>query len=479
MEFPKRNFDKVAKIIEYNTLVDLYYRNKNNPEQSELINKVSNKFNELFNSDIAKSKSQHKYIEAYVIPEGTELSKEYINQVTKICNSVGVNVLVDPEHVLVRNNTENPITKNDYVLITHQEYLQQGIDRINGGAGTFILLDSKSTQTEADYNIHGQFGPNSINSALLKDRKINNPSQSVGLALVVEKNSKLYQDSINMMNMRMAITEVPDAPLVPDSAKKWATQVPAYAPPLKPIEANLDAHSAVSLDNLAKYIEADIMVELYHRNKNNPEKAELIENLKEKFSNSFEKNNDITKSYEAKYISTYVIPEKTNISQIYLAKAHEICKDLGINISINPKGNINKDEYVILSTNHTMNISSEKLNQATGVSLVLDHLEIAGSGPNIMPDVLKKLKSKDKNISMILITDAGSDTHNEIVNNPQVASKVFAKSVPEAPVVKNVWDYGLSNYKPQNSSNLSDKIKNIRDNLNSPNSHNQQNKLGS
>lgn len=475
MEFPKYNFDKVAKVIEHNTLVDLYQRNKNNPEQTELVNKVVNKFNDLFTADIAKSKLQHNYIEAYVIPEGTELSKEYINQVTKICNSVGVNVVVDPEHVLVTGNAHNPITKNDYVIVTHQEYLKQGIDRINNGAGTFFLLDSKSTQTEVDYNIHGQFGPNSINSALLQDRKTNEPSKSIGLALIVEKNSRLYYTCIDMMSMKLLMTEVPDAPLAPKIEPKWQTK-PPYIPPVKTGQPTLDDHAPVSLDKLAKSVEADIMVELYHRNKNNPEKTDLIEKLKERFSRSFDKYNDITKSYESKYISGYVIPDKTNISQIYLAKAQEICTDLGINMVINPQSEINKDDYVLMSNMPAMKIKPELLTQATGVSFVLDQLEFMDT--NSMLEAINTLKSKGKNISMTLITDVSSNTHKELVNTSYIAGKVHIKSVPEAPTVKNAEDHVVSDYTTQNSSNLGNKIKGMRY-LSSTNNHNQKNKLGS
>jgi hypothetical protein len=114
----KENIDYISKYIEHDIVYNIYTSNKNNPNKKELLDKVKFKYQNFYKIE-GTDLHLHKIIQEentnnlFVVPENTDMTDFYIDKVKLVCNSLGLNVKVDP--------TE-PTNENDYVIITNKGY---------------------------------------------------------------------------------------------------------------------------------------------------------------------------------------------------------------------------------------------------------------------------------------------------------------------------------------------------------------------
>lgn len=94
-----------------------------------------------------------------------------------------------------------------------------------------------------------------------------------------------------------------------------------------------------------EYVTHDILKDLYARNEGNPDNQELVSKIQSKYKQLY--NVDINSK---QLISmAFVIPNNTDFTKLYVDKVQEICKDLGVNVQINPTVATNKNDYVIVT----------------------------------------------------------------------------------------------------------------------------------
>lgn len=94
-----------------------------------------------------------------------------------------------------------------------------------------------------------------------------------------------------------------------------------------------------------EYVTHDILKDFYARNEGNPDNQELVSKIQSKYKQLY--NVDIN----SKQLTSmaFIIPNDTDFTKLYVDKVQEICKDLGVNVQIDPTVATNKNDYVILT----------------------------------------------------------------------------------------------------------------------------------
>lgn len=229
-----------------------------------------------------------------------------------------------------------------------------------------------------------------------------------------------------------------------------------------------------NLDKILQYIEHDIIMDLYSSNKDNAEKKDLITKLSNKYQELYKIDILKADAYNAKHkkiFSTYIIPEGTNINDIYIEKVKNVCNEFGVNVEINPKEpnplvSIKNSYTVITEDNYFDHLPmggfrTEVIRKGLGVSILSNNPEL-NSDLNHKIYLLKennRVSSKKMNFTITLTKDL---IPNEIICD--FLSTMHIVEVPDAPVAKNVT--GVTN-----------NIQNVMEKFSSTNKSNNQNKL--
>ncbi len=134
-----RSTEKMIKDIEHDILINLFLKNKDNPEQSDLIDRIKKKYKDLYKVEFKEIKGMKLTPMLLITPDGTDITENYINKVKEICNDLDINVKINP----------TTIHKNDYVIITYEGYKnlttfansnQQDLSKLSNSSGLTLLL---------------------------------------------------------------------------------------------------------------------------------------------------------------------------------------------------------------------------------------------------------------------------------------------------------------------------------------------------
>lgn len=138
------NIEQLSNNIEYNIILSLYNKNKNNTDNAPLVNQIAEKYKQLYKSDITSNNVPLK-ISGYVIPKGADLTTLYINKIKEVCNSLNINVVVDP--------LDNSISSKDYLILTaNNNNLVSQISSVNHGIDSTLLINGITQLSNDEMN---------------------------------------------------------------------------------------------------------------------------------------------------------------------------------------------------------------------------------------------------------------------------------------------------------------------------------------
>ena len=107
MSHKEANLTELAKAIEYNILLDLYCRN-NSGYRIELSQAIYSRFNKVFGRQLdSYERSKNEILNIYVESEGIDISKLYIDKVKELCESLDLNLIINPEYSTLKNHDVN------------------------------------------------------------------------------------------------------------------------------------------------------------------------------------------------------------------------------------------------------------------------------------------------------------------------------------------------------------------------------------
>lgn len=180
-KYLEQNLEKVQKYVAHDILVNIYKNIKNNPEKEDLKSKIETKYEKIYKVAVDDKLKYPK--NAFVLPEGREITTAYIDIVKQVCNDLGIDVKVNPTQ---------GVSKNDYVILTD-------LKSIVTSNVTEALCSTNVIEDFANLPMH------QLANILFKESADN--------IVVIQENSEEENKMGSALISRFVVSYIPDAPL--------------------------------------------------------------------------------------------------------------------------------------------------------------------------------------------------------------------------------------------------------------------------